>query len=64
MTIGNVAADKLAAARTKMHETNHLETLDNLIQEAYKAAGDSVERVLLIKTIMDKIDTVRGFKRS
>ncbi len=64
MTIGNVAADKLATARTKMHETNHLETLDNLIQEAYKAAGDSVERVLLIKTIMDKIDTVRGFKRS
>jgi hypothetical protein len=51
-TIGDVAKDKLKQLRDKSEKANK-EDLQAIIDEAYEL-GDSVERVLFIKTIMDK----------
>jgi hypothetical protein len=55
-TIGDLAKDELTRLRAKSQNAT-LKELDGIIKESYEL-GDSVERVLFIKTILDRQDVM------
>jgi restriction system-associated AAA family ATPase len=60
-TIGGQAQEMLAGMRTRFEAGN--EDQNSLVSEIHKELGDSVEKVLLIKAILDKADQGGGEAR-
>ncbi len=61
-TIGDIAAKKINDLRIRMENTDDPEVLKTLIEDAYNTVGDSIEKVLFVKTVMDKMTKIENEK--